>query len=330
MPNVPRRNIGLLGAEFEIANGFYRFKKIYQGDNSSNATRAPLAEPGISVKEGEYLLAVGDKPLRAGDEPYSFFENMVGKDVVLTINNKPSDEGARKITVRPTGDEMSLRYLDWVESNRRKVSEATNGRCGYIHVPDVGFRGINEFAKAFYAQTDKEALIVDSRWNGGGYFPSFFIELLRRQTIANYAPREGNDLRVPSAAINGPKVMLVNEYTTSAGDSFAYYFKKMNIGTIIGSRTMGATVGNVGTPPMIDKGEVETSALALWDTVGGQSRWIVENKGVVPDIPIDNRPDLVVNGRDPQLEKAIEIIKAKLFKEMLLPARSSYKSVKIP
>jgi len=329
MPNVPRTNVGLLGADFEIANGFYRFKKIYCGDNSSNDTRSPLGEPGISVKEGEYLLAVGDKPLRVGDEPYSFFENAVGKDVVLTINNKPTSEGARKITVRPIGNEMPLRYLDWTEENRRKVSEATNGRCGYIRVPDVGARGIEEFAKAFYAQTDKEAVIVDTRWNGGGYFPSFFIELLRRQTIVNYAPREGNDLKVPGAAINGPKVMLVNEYTSSAGDSFAYYFKKLNVGTVIGSRTMGATIGNVGTPPTIDNGFVETSALALWDTVGGQSRWIIENKGVVPDVIIDNRPDLVINGRDPQLEKAIEIIKLKLVKETPLPTRPSYKSIKI-
>ncbi len=330
MPNVPRTSVGLLGADFEIANGFYRFKKIYRGDNSSNATRSPLGEPGILVKEGEYLLAVGDKPLRAGDEPYSFFENMVGKDVVLTINIKPNNEGARKITIRPIGDDMSLRYIDWVEENRRKVSAATGGRCGYVHVPDVGARGINEFAKAFYAQIDKQCLIVDSRWNGGGYFPSFFIELLRRQTIVNYAPREGNDLRVPGAAINGPKVMLVNEYTGSGGDSFAYYFKKTNIGTIIGSRTMGATIGNVGTPPTIDEGQVETAALSLWDTVGGQSKWIVENRGVVPDVTVDNRPDLVISGRDPQLEKAIEVIKVKLVKQTPLPTRPSYKPVKIP
>lgn len=330
MPRVSRISVGLLGADFEIADGFYRFKKIFRGDNSSNAARSPLAEPGILVKEGEYLIAVNGKPLRAGDEPYSFFENTVGKDVVLTINSKPSIDGARKITVRPVGDDMPLRYLEWVEENRRRISEATNERCGYIHVPDVGGRGINEFAKSFYAQSDKQCLIVDSRWNGGGYFPSFYIELLRRQTIVNYAPREGNDLKVPGAAINGPKVMLVNEYTSSAGDSFAYYFKKMNIGTIIGSRTMGATIGNVGTPPTIDGGEVETAALALWDTVGGQSRWVVENKGVVPDIPVDNRPDLVIAGRDPQLEKAIEVIRAKLAGAKPPPKRPPYGTFRIP
>ncbi|MBA4184176.1 MAG: PDZ domain-containing protein, partial [Acidobacteria bacterium] len=330
MLNIPRTNVGLLGADLEIANGFYRFKKILRGDNSSNETRAPLAEPGILVKEGEYLLAVNDKPLRAGDEPFSFFENTVGKSVILTINDKPTDKDARKISVRPIGDEMPLRYLDWVEENRRKVSDATNGRCGYIHVPDIGGRGINEFAKGFYAQIDKRCLIIDSRWNGGGYFPSFFIELLRRQTIANYAPREGNDLRVPGAAINGPKVMIVNEYNISGGDAFAYFFQKTKIGQIVGMRTAGATIGNVGTPATIDEGQVETSALALWDTIGGQSRWVVENKGVIPDIPIDNRPDLVISGRDPQLEKAIEVIKLKLAKQVPLLARPSYKSVKIP
>lgn len=328
MPNVPQTNVGLLGADLEIANGFYRFKKIYRGDNSSSSTRSPLAEPGILVKEGEYLLAVNAKPLRANDEPYSFFENTVGKDVILTINSKPTNDGARKITVRPIGDEMRLRYLDWVEENRRKVSEATNGRCGYIHVPDIGARGINEFAKAFYAQVDKEALIVDSRWNSGGYFPSFFIELLRRQTIANYAPREGNDLRVPGAAINGTKVMITNEYTISGGDAFAYFFQKTKIGSIIGMRTAGATIGNVGTPSTIDEGQVETSALALWDSIGGQSRWVVENKGIVPDITIDNRPDLVANGRDPQLEKAIEVIKAKLAGTKSMPKRPAYGETK--
>jgi tricorn protease len=312
MPNFPRTNVGLLGTDFEIANDLYRFKKIYRGDNSSPSTRSPLSEPGILVREGEYMLAVNGKPLRAGEEPYSFFENTVGKDVILTINDKPVNEGARNVTVRPIGDEMPLRYLDWIEGNRRKVDEATGGRCGYIHVPDVGARGINEFAKAFYAQIDKEALIVDSRWNAGGNFPSFFIELLRRQTIANYAPREGNDLRVPAAAINGPKVMLVNGYTSSAGDSFAYYFMKTNIGTVIGSRTMGATIGNVGTPRTIDNGSVQTSELALWEKVGGRRRGVIENSGVVPHIPIDNRPDLVSAGSDPQLEKSIEFIKQQL------------------
>lgn len=324
LPNIPRQNVGLLGADFEITNGFYRFKKIYRGDNSSNSTRSPLTEPGISVKEGEYLLAVNDKPLRPSNEPYSFFEGTVGKDVILTINNKPVSESARKVTVRPIGNEMPLRYLEWVERNRRSVSEATNGRCGYLHVPDIGSRGINEFAKGFYSQTDKEALIVDARWNGGGYFPSFFIELLRRRTIAHYAPREGNDLRVPAAAIDGPKVMLVNGYTSSGGDSFAHYFKKTNIGLIIGSRTMGATIGNVGTPLMIDEGSVEASALALWDQFRVHSKWAVENIGVLPDITIDNPPDLVYAGRDPQLERAIEVVRQQLLKTAKKPTRPSY------
>jgi tricorn protease len=324
MPSVSGANVGLLGAEFEIANGLYRFKRIYRGDNSSNSTRSPLTEPGISVLEGEYLLAVNDKPLRAGDEPYSFFLNTLGKDVVLTINNRPTTEGARRITVRPVADEMALRYFDWVTENRRRVSAATNGRCGYIHVPDVGGRGINEFARGFYAQIDKEALIVDARWNSGGYFPSFFIELLRRRSIASYAPREGNDLRVPGAAVNGPKVMIVNEYNISGGDAFAYFFQKTKTGQLVGMRTAGATIGNVGTPQMIDEGAVETSALALWDTIGGQGQWVVENKGVVPDVIIDNRPDFVQAGRDPQLEKAIEVIKQQLAAQAPAATRPRY------
>jgi tricorn protease len=325
MPNIPRKNIGLLGAEFEISDGFYRFKKIYRGDNSSNSIRAPLAEPGIAIKEGEYLLAVGGKPLLAADEIYSLFENTAGENVVLTVNNKPTTDGARKINVRPTEDEMPLRYFDWVEENRRKVSKATGGRCGYIHVPDTGGRGINEFSKAFYAQTDKEALIVDSRWNAGGYFPSFFIELLQRRTIADYAPRDGNSLKVPGAAITGAKVLITNEYNISGGDAFPYFFQKAKIGEIVGMRTAGATIGNTGTPSTIDDGTVETSALALWETFGGQGRLTVENRGVIPDVQIDNRPDSVVSGRDPQLEKAIEIIKLKLAATKPIPKRPNYK-----
>ena len=325
MPELTRVGVGLLGVDFEVRDGYYRFKKIYPGDNSSPSTRSPLTEPGVIVREGDYLLAVNGQPLRAGDNPFALFENTVNKQVLLKVNDKPSEAGARTVTVRPIASDTSLRYLDWVEGNRRKVAEATGGRCAYMHVPDTQISGINAFAKAFYAQTNKDALIVDERWNSGGFIPDFFVERLRRQLLSYWAPREGNDWKSPAAAIYGPKVMIVNEYAGSGGDAFPYYFRRYQIGPIIGKRTWGGLVGISGGLPMIDNGSVTAPTFAIWVADNGKSEWVVENKGVEPDIEVDARPDLVVSGRDPQLEKAIEIIKEQLAKNPPpKPARPRY------
>ncbi|MDX6611618.1 MAG: tricorn protease [Blastocatellia bacterium] len=324
-PDVQRIGVGLLGVDFEIRDGYYRFKKIYTGDNSASDTRSPLTEPGVIVHEGDYLLAVNGQPLRAADNPFALFENTVGKQVILKINDKPSEAGARSVTVRPIGNDRNLRYLDWFESNRRKVSEATGGRCGYMYVPDTAIGGINSFAKSFYAQTDKDCLVVDERWNSGGFIPDFFVERLRRQLLSYYAPREGNDFKTPGAAIYGPKVMLINEYAGSGGDAFPYYFRRYNIGTIVGKRTWGGLVGISGGLPMIDNGSVTAPTFAIWTADNGKSEWVVENKGVEPDVEMDARPDLVVAGHDPQLEKAIEILNEELRKNPPRhPSRPAY------
>ncbi|MFP5262976.1 MAG: PDZ domain-containing protein [Blastocatellia bacterium] len=314
MPAVTRVGVGLLGADLEVSNGFYRLKKIFVGDNSSNDTRSPLTEPGVQVREGDYLIAVNGKPLRATDNPYAPFENMVGKQVVIKVNDKPSEEGARAVTVRPIGSEAAIRYMDWVEANRRKVAEATGGHCGYMHVPDTSIPGITEFAKAFYAQSNKDALIIDERWNGGGFIPDFFTERLKRKNLNYVAPREGRDQKVPSAAILGPKVMLINEYAGSGGDAFPYYFRREGIGTIVGKRTWGGLVGIAGGLPMIDGGSVTAPTIAFWAVENGKSDWVAENKGIDPDVEVDSRPDLMRNGNDPQLEKAIQIINEQLAK----------------
>ena len=313
-PDVTRVGVGLLGVDFEVRDGYFRFKKIYPGDNSFSDTRSPLTEPGVIVREGDYLLAVNGQPLRAGDNPFALFENTVGKQVVLKLNDKPSEAGARNVTVRPIGNDRGLRYLDWFEGNRRKVSEATGGRCGYMYVPDTSIGGINAFAKAFYSQTDKECLIVDERWNSGGFIPDFFVERLRRQLLSYYAPREGNDWKTPGAAIYGPKVMLINEYSGSGGDAFPYYFRRYGIGQLVGKRTWGGLVGISGGLPMIDNGSVTAPTFAIWTADNGKSEWVVENRGVDPDVEMDARPDLVIAGRDPQLEKALEIINDELRK----------------
>ena len=324
-PDVTRVGVGLLGVDFEARDGYYRFKKIYTGDNSANETRSPLTEPGVIVHEGDYLLAVNGQPLRAGDNPFAPFENTVGKQVILKVNDKASEAGARNVTVRPIGNDRGLRYLDWFENNRRKVSDATGGHCGYMYVPDTSIGGINSFAKAFYAQTDKDCLIVDERWNSGGFIPDFFVERLRRQLLSYYAPREGNDSKTPGAAIYGPKVMLINEYSGSGGDAFPYYFRRYGIGPLVGKRTWGGLVGISGGLPMIDNGSVTAPTFAIWTADSGKSEWVVENRGVEPDVDIDARPDLVVAGRDPQLEKAIEIINEELRKNPPRhPARPPY------
>ena len=183
-----------------------------------------------------------------------------------------------------------------------------------MYVPDTAIGGINSFAKSFYAQTDKDCLIVDERWNSGGFIPDFFVERLRRQLLSYYAPREGNDFKIPGAAIYGPKVMLINEYAGSGGDAFPYYFRRYGIGTIVGKRTWGGLVGISGGLPMIDNGSVTAPTFAIWTADNGRSEWVVENKGVEPDVEIDARPDLVVAGHDPQLEKAIEILNEELRK----------------
>jgi tricorn protease len=325
MPQLNRIGVGLLGADFDTNAGYIRIKKIYTGDNSSPSTRSPLTEPGVVVKEGEYLIAVNGQPLHAGDEPFAPFENMVGKQVMLRVNDKPSEQGARTVTVRPISSDTALRYLDWAENNRQKVLQATGGRCGYMHVPDTSVSGINAFAKAFYAQTDRDCLIVDERWNSGGFIPDFFVERLRRGLLSYYAPREGSDWKIPQAAIYGPKVMIVNEYAGSGGDAFPYYFRRYGIGTIVGKKTWGGLVGISGGLPMIDNGSVTAPTFAIWVADNGKSEWVVENKGVEPDIDVDLRPDLAVSGHDPQLEKAIEVINDQLKKTPPQhPARPEY------
>jgi len=314
VPEAKRVSVGLLGADFEASNGYYRFKKIYAGDNSADGTRSPLTEPGVIVHEGDYLIAVNGKPAPAGEALFGLFEATAGKQVSLRVNDKPSADGARTVVVRPIPNDMSLRYLDWVEANRRKVYEATGGRCGYMHVPDTAIAGMQNFAKGFYAQTDKDAMIVDERWNSGGFVPDFFVERLRRQLLGYAAPRDGEDQKIPSEAIYGPKVMLANEFSGSGGDAFPFFFREYGIGPIVGKRTWGGLVGINGGLPMIDGGQVTAPQVGFYGLKDGKSEWIVENKGVSPDYDVDARPDLIVSGHDPQLEKAIELIKSDLAK----------------
>jgi tricorn protease len=322
-PEIKQVNVGLLGVDFEADQGFYRFKKIYKGENWDPNLRSPLTEPGINVKEGEYLIAVNGQAVHTPADPYGYFEELAGKQVVLKVNSKPGEEGAREVTVRPINSESGLRYVDWVEGNRRKVYEATGGRVGYMHVPDTSVDGVREFSQAFYAEVGKDGLIVDERFNSGGFIPDFFVERLRRELLSLWAPREGADFLTPGAAVYGPKVILANGFSGSGGDAFPYYFRRYKIGPIIGERTWGGLVGISSNIPMLDGGGVTAPQFALWSPDNG-GHWDVENHGVDPDIQIDNRPDLVVAGHDPQLEKAIEVVKEQLAKMPPKPKRPAY------
>ena len=305
MPDRKRVGVGLLGADLTPDGEVFRITKIYPGENWSDATRSPLTEPGLKVKEGDYLIAVEGQPVRADREPYAYFQNMADKIITLKINDKPSAQGAWDVLVRTIPSEGNLRYLNWVETNRRKVDQATGGRVAYMHVPDTSVLGVVMFDKYFAGQLGKDGLIVDERYNHGGWSPDFYTEKLGRRVLLALSPRDGKDF-VPQAGYFGPKVMLVNERAGSGGDLFPYYFKKEKIGPLVGTRTWGGVVGMGGLPPMMDGSMVTAPGWAWWEP-GPGGGWVVENHGVDPDIVVEQRPDLEVQGRDPQLEKAIEL-----------------------
>jgi tricorn protease len=323
MPKTEAVDVGLLGADFEpdTKGGYYRFSTIYKGENWKEDRRAPLTEPGVKVKEGDYLIAVNGEEVRYPDNLYRYFEKTVDQQVKLKVNDKPSTDGAWEVTVKPTGSEYMLRYLDWVETNRKKVEEATGGRVGYIHVPNTSLWGLNEFSSAFYALARKDALIVDVRYNGGGMIPDMFIEHLQRKILSLWSRRDGELSRTPTVAMRGPMVCIINEYAGSGGDALPYYFREEGLGPLIGNRTWGGLVGISRGIPLMDGGYVTVPEFAFINLKG---QWDVENHGVDPDIEVFNRPDLVAKGEDPQLEKAIEVVMQKLKEEPKLPGRPEY------
>jgi tricorn protease len=297
-------HVGLLGADYAIDNGRYRFTKVFSGLDWRPELRAPLSVPGNSATAGEYLLAVEGKPLDASQNVYAAFENLVDKPVRITVGSDPSGRAARTITVVPIGDEHELRYVDWVEGNIRKVDAATGGRVAYVHVPDTSIEGHASFKRYFFPQSHKVALILDERDNGGGYVADYYMNILRATPIARWATRYGEDLQTPRAAIFGPKVMISNQGAGSGGDLLPWMFRKLAVGTIVGTRTWGGLVGNLEIHPLMDGATITAPNIAGWTPEDG---WIIENEGVPPDIEVDESPQSMIDGRDPQLEKAIEV-----------------------
>ncbi|HET7841586.1 MAG TPA: PDZ domain-containing protein [Terriglobia bacterium] len=306
-PDLKPVNLGLLGVDYEAesASGFYRFKKIYPGENWDASLRSPLTEPGVAVKEGDYLLAVNGKPLRAPQNPYELFVNTANENVTLTVNSKGSEEGSRQVVVKPIASELALRELDWIDTNRRKVDAATNGRVGYVYLPDMSAAGLNEFVKQYFPQIRKEGIIFDVRYNGGGFVDQIILERLRRILAGMEAARNFESDTIPPNTFHGSMVCVTNHYAASDGDYFTYFFKQYKLGTVIGTRTWGGVRGIRGNMPLMDGGYITRPEFTMY---GLNSQWLIENRGVEPDITVENLPEQVMKGHDPQLEKAIEVV----------------------
>ncbi len=318
IPEPKRVKTGLLGADYSVENGRYRFARIYNGENWNPKLRAPLTQPGVNVKAGEYLLAVNGRDVRAPNDVYSFFEETAGKQVVLKVGPKPDADGSRSVTVVPVDDETGLRNYAWIEDNRRKVDELTGGRVAYVYLPDTYAGGYTNFNRYYFAQVGKEAAIIDERYNGGGDIADYIIDYLRRPLLSYWNMREGKDITTPIEAIFGPKVMIINEMAGSGGDALPWMFRKTGIGPLVGKRTWGGLVGHYTNPAdLLDGGFTGTPNLAFYNTNGA---WDVENHGVPPDIEVEYDPKAVRAGHDPQLEKAVEVVMELLKKNPPPPA----------
>ncbi|MBN1222155.1 MAG: PD40 domain-containing protein [Candidatus Aminicenantes bacterium] len=312
-PRVERVNTGLLGAELktDIKSGRYIIDKILDGENWNEDARSPLTEQGILVKPGDFLIRLNGRDVSIKNNPYEFLENTAGKKISIVVNDAPTAEGAREYWITPVSNEHKLFYLNWVRTRRQMVDRLSGGRIGYIHVPNTSIEGNQELFKGMYAFQHKDALIIDERYNGGGFIPDVMINLLSR-SILNYIGREGLKMtQVPEVANEGPKAMLINYNAGSGGDAFPYYFKKLKLGTLIGTRTWGGLVGLSGNAGLVDGGYLGVPTFGF---ISADGEWTVEGLGVAPDIEILDRPELVAQGRDPSLEKAVEILMEQLEK----------------
>ncbi|HEX6898720.1 MAG TPA: PDZ domain-containing protein [Thermoanaerobaculia bacterium] len=305
-PGPKRVDGGLLGAEIEPhSSGYFRVAHIFPGENWQSDFRSPLTEPGVHVEEGEYILAVDGHPTNKVENFYRLLEGKADSVVTLLVNDKPSTQGARTEQVRPVANEQNLLYLDWVQKTRAKVDKASGGRIGYIHLPNTAVEGNRELFKYFYPLAHKDALILDDRYNGGGFIPDRMISLLSRPQLSYWVTRSGQTNPTPGFVHSGPKVALINGQAGSGGDAFPFYFKKMGLGPLIGSTTWGGLIGLSGGPSLIDGGTLSIPTFRFLTTEG---QWAVENEGVAPDIPVIDSPDALAKGQDPTLEKGIQIL----------------------
>ncbi len=311
-PEIKRIPVGLLGTDYKIENGRYRFAKVYDGENWNPQLHAPLTQPGVNVVEGEYLLSVNGREVRGSDEVYGFFEETAGKSVVLRVGPNPDGTGSREVTVVPVESESGLRQLAWVEGNRRKVDQLSHGKLAYIYLPDTASGGYEFFNRYFFAQAGKQGAVVDERFNGGGANTDYILDYLRRKLMNYRTTRDGEDMTTPVSLIFGPKAMIINEYAGSGGDAMPWHFRQAKIGTLVGKRTWGGLVGFHGPfESLMDGGVVTTPSRGFWTP---NNKWEVENQGIAPDVEVELDPKVVREGHDPQLERTVEILLADLEK----------------
>jgi len=305
-PTVERVPGGFLGCELAAdPSGRYRIAKVFPGENWDEATRSPLTEPGVNVSEGEFLLAIDGTDLTTADNPYRLLEGKAKRTVTLLVSRTASRDGARRVEVRTVASEKGLRYLDWVKSRMALVERLSGGKVGYIHLPDTAFAGNRMLQKLFYSQAAKPALLLDDRYNGGGFIPDRMIEMLSRTTLAWWARRGVDAMRTPGFAHDGPKAMLVNSYSASGGDALPYFFREQKLGPIVGTRTWGGLIGLSGNAEFVDGGSVDIPTFRIYDRAGS---WVVENVGVAPDVEVFDVAERRLDGGDPSLEKGVEIL----------------------
>jgi tricorn protease len=303
-PDVKRVLGGLLGADYDVDRGRYRFARVYNGENWNPNLRAPLTQPGVGVRAGEYLLSVRGRELHSTDNIYQVFEGTAGKSVALRVGPNPDGTGSREVTVVPVASERGLRQLAWIEDNRRKVDQMSGGRVAYVYLPDTAGGGFTNFNRYYFSQVGKDAVVIDERFNSGGDIADYIIDNLRRPPMSRVTTREGEDYSYPVGSIYGPKVMLINEMAGSGGDALPWYFRKAGIGPLVGKKTWGGLVGIYDYPQLMDGGSITAPRIAIY---GLQGDWEVENHGIAPDVEVEYDPKLVRQGHDPQLEKAVEV-----------------------
>ncbi len=305
MPQTGSVSTGLLCADYEISGNRYRIKKVYNGENWNPDLRSPLSAPGVEVKNGDFIIAVDGIELTGGMNIYKLFENKANKQVSLKVSKNADGTSSRTVIVVPVANEYSLRIFDWVEGNRRKVDSLSGGKVAYVWLPNTSEEGYNYFNRYYFAQQDKEAVVLDERYNSGGFIADYFVDNLNRNLRGYFHhgsadPRPGTE---PLTGIHGPKVMIINEMAGSGGDMLPYMFRQMKIGPLVGKRTWGGLVGIWDTPALMDGGGITAPRGGFFDLNG---KWDVENVGIAPDIDVEMTPKEVLAGHDPQLERAVE------------------------
>ena len=306
LPSVETVTVGLLGADLGVDQGRYRIDKIFHSDPWTNGPRSPLSGPGIDAREGDYILEVNGQPLTTADNFFSRFEHSVDKETILTLAQNPSSGDTREVKVYPIASEVGLRQYDWVESNRRTVDELSDGQLAYVWLPNTGTGGYNNFNRYYFAQKHKKGAVIDERYNGGGSIADYIVDYMDRDLQGYFNNNVGDKqpFPVPNAALFGPKVMIVNERAGSGGDMLPYLFKQREIGPLVGTKTWGGLVGWGNQPALIDGGFVAAPWVGFFNLDG---EWDVENIGVAPDIVVEEDPRLAAEGRDAQLERAVEV-----------------------